>query len=151
MDFDTGFSKITRILKEDVIKSGLVEKCGYKAREILLFGFGQGGMATLATACSMPEELGGVISIGGPIPSSITTAKPVSSPVTLCGGSSGTLITRTALDNVKKAFDYVEYHKWDRSSDAMPRNRDEMLPIMRFFARRLRSRKGVREGSVEIG
>ena len=46
---------------------------------------------------------------------------------------------------------HVEYHKWDRAGDGMPRNRDEMLPIMRFFARRLRSRKGVPEGSIEVG
>jgi hypothetical protein len=32
----------------------------------------------------------------------------------------------------------------------MPSNRDEMMPIMQFLARRLRSRKGVVEGAVEI-
>jgi hypothetical protein len=32
----------------------------------------------------------------------------------------------------------------------MPRSREEMLPIMRFFARRLRSRGGVPEGAVEV-
>ena len=151
MDFDTGFSKMSRTLKEDFITSGLIEMCGYKAREIMLLGYGQGGMAALATACAMPEELGGVVSIGGSIPSSVITMTTVSTPVTLFGGSSGTLITRTAVEDIKKVCRHVEYHKWNRPGDAMPRNRDEMLPIMRFFARRLRSRKGVPEGSVEIG
>jgi hypothetical protein len=32
----------------------------------------------------------------------------------------------------------------------MPANRDEMLPIMQFFSRRLRSMKGVPAGVVEL-
>jgi hypothetical protein len=32
----------------------------------------------------------------------------------------------------------------------MPKNREEALPMMHFFARRLRSQKGVPEGSVEL-
>ena len=151
IDVDTGFTKAVKMIKEDIIESGLVEKCGYKPRDIMLFGFGQGAMAALATAASMPEELGGVVSIGGPPPSANTSAKGVKTPVLVLGGSSGTLITRTALDKLKAAFQNVEYHKWNRAGDGMPRNRDEMLPIMRFFARRLRSRAGVPEGSVEIG
>ncbi len=38
----------------------------------------------------------------------------------------------------------------ERIQDSMPRSREEMLPIMRFFARRLRSRGGVPEGAVEV-
>ena len=151
MEFDSGFTKVTQILKEDVIKSGLIAKCGYSIRDIMMLGFGQGGMIALATACSMTEELGGVISIGGPLPSSAASSPAVSTPVILLGGSSNTLVTRTAVANVKNNFRNVEYHKWDRPGDAMPRNRSEMLPIMRFFARRLKTRKGVPEGSVEIG
>lgn len=151
MEFDTGFSKITKVLKQDVIQDGLIGKCGYKPRDIMFFGFGQGAMAALAVASSMTAELGGVISIGGPLPSSNTPNKDVKTPVQLLGGSSNTFITRTAMDKIKATFQSVEYAKWDRASDAMPRNRDEMLPIMRFFARRLKSRKGVPQGSVEIG
>lgn len=151
MDFDTGFTKAVKIIKQDIIEDGLVKKCGYKPREIMLFGFGQGAMATLATAASMAEELGGVVSIGGPLPSSNQNAKVVKTPVLVLGGSSGTLITRTSLDKLKAAFQNVEYQRWNRAGDGMSRNRDEMLPIMRFFARRLRSRAGVPEGSVEIG
>ena len=150
MDFDTGFTKAVKIIKQDVIEDGLLKKCGYTPREIMLFGFGQGAMAALAVAASMPEELGGVVSIGGPLPSSSASAKSVKTPVLVLGGSSNTLITRTNLDKLKAAFPFVEYQKWNRTGDGMPRNRDEMLPIMRFFARRLRSRAGVPEGSVEV-
>ena len=150
MDFDTGFVKIVKTIKQDIIEDVLVKKCGYKPREVMLFGFGQGAMAALATAATMAEELGGIVSIGGPLPSLENPAKAVKTPVLVLGGSSSTLITRTALDRLKAAFENIEYRKWNRSGDGMPRNRDEMLPIMRFFARRLRSRAGVPKESVEV-
>ncbi|MCJ1419940.1 hypothetical protein MMC32_006296 [Xylographa parallela] len=153
MDLDTGFSKITRILTSVI--EVLVEKCGYQAREIILFGFGQGGMAALATAASYDAELGGIVSIGGPLPSSITassTSSKSKTPVLTLGGSSKTLITPAAISSLRAKFQYVDYKKWpNKVADGMPRNRDEMLPIMQFFSRRLRSRTGVPECSVEIG
>lgn len=150
MDFDTGFTKSVKIIKQDIIEDGLLKKCGYKPRDIMLFGFGQGAMAALATAACMSQELGGIVSIGGPLPSSNASAKAVKTPVLLLGGSSNTVITRTTVDKLKTAFQFVEYQKWTRTGDGMPRNRDEMLPIMRFFAHQLRSRAGVPEGSVEV-
>jgi hypothetical protein len=44
----------------------------------------------------------------------------------------------------------VEIIRYRRPGDGMPANRDEMLPIMRFLARRLTSAKGVPEGAVEV-
>ncbi|MCJ1434273.1 hypothetical protein MMC27_003640 [Xylographa pallens] len=153
MDVDTGFSKITRILTSVI--DVLVDRCGYQAREIILFGFGQGGMAALATAASCDAELGGIVSIGGPLPSSITassTSSKSKTPVLILGGSSRTLITLDAISSLGAKFQYVDYKKWpNKVADGMPRNREEMLPIMQFFSRRLRSRAGVPEGSVEIG
>ncbi|MCJ1454872.1 hypothetical protein MMC28_005225 [Mycoblastus sanguinarius] len=151
MDFDTGFTKAMKIIKLEIVEDGLIKKCGYKPREIMFFGFGQGGMAALAAASSMTEDLGGVISIGGSLPIANQSAKAVKTPVLVLGGSSNTLITRTAIEKLKTAFTNVEYRKWNRPNDCMPQNREEMLPIMRFFARRLKSRKGVPEGSVEVG
>lgn len=151
MDYDTGFSKAVKFIRQDVIEVGLVKKCGYKLREIMILGFGQGAMAAIATATSIAEELGGIVSIGGSLPSSCTSANAVKTPVLVLAGSSNTLITRTALDKLNAAFQSVEYQKWNRAGDGMPRNRDEMLPIMRFFAHRLRSRAGVPEGSAEVG
>ena len=151
MDVDTGFQKAAKAIKEGIITQVLVRKCGYSPRNILLFGFGQGGMAALATSVRMEEELGGIISIGGPMPASCTLIKKSMAPVLVLGGLSDTLVTRSAVNRLKTAFDTVEYHKWAKSGDGMPGNREEMLPIMKFFARRLRSRSGVPEGSVEIG
>lgn len=155
MDFDTGFTKSTRLIKEKIIKDVLIGQCGYRAREIMLFGYGQGGMAALAAAASLAtqEELGGVISIGGPLPLSVSTVMPgkLKTPVLILGGSSNSLVTSSAVARLKDVFENVEYKPWKKSGDGMPTNRDEMLPIMQFFARRLRSRRGVPEGSVEVG
>ena len=151
MDFDTGFTNAVKVIKQDVIEEGLLKMCGYKPRDIMLFGYGQGAMAALATAASVAEELGGIVSIGGHLPSSNTSGQCIKTPVLLLGGSSNTSITRTQLEKLKAVFRSIEYQMWNRAGDGMPRNRDEMLPIMRFLARRLRSRAGVPEGSVEIG
>ena len=151
MEFHTGFVKVVKIIAEDVIDATLVKQCGYTPRNIVLFGFGQGGMAALAAVHSLSAELGGVISIGGPLPTSSIAKEKSKTPVLALGGSSNTLITKSTVSRLKMAFDNIEYHKWAKSGDGMPSNREEMLPIMRFFARRLRSRSGVPEGSVEIG
>ena len=155
MDFDTGFTKAIKIIKEDVVENVLVRKCGYKLREIMFLGYGQGGMAAIAAAAAMAmateEEMGGIIDIGGTIPASYRYAKGIMTPILVLGGSSNTSITRTAINDLKASFRDVEYHKWSKAGDGMPKNREEMLPIMRFFARRLRSWRGVPEGSVEIG
>jgi hypothetical protein len=52
---------------------------------------------------------------------------------------------------LKARFGEVEYIKWGKAGDGMPTNREEMVPIMRFFARRLKSRAGVPVGAVELG
>lgn len=157
MDFDTGFTKSTRLLKDKIIREGLMRKCGYAAREIMLFGYGQGGMAALAVAAALAaeeeEELGGVVSIGGPLALSVSAVSPgkAKTPVLVLGGSSTSLLTSSAVTRLKGVFETVEYRPWKKSGDGMPANREEMLPIMQFFARRLRSRRGVPVGSVEVG
>jgi len=155
MEFDAGFNRSTKTIT-DVVKDILMQQCGYNGREIMLFGFGQGGMAALAAAASMDVELGGVTSIGGPLPMSTSLPKAgevkSKSPVLVLGGSSQSLVGKPAvMERFKDTFENVQYHKWGRAGDAMPHSTDEMLPIMQFFARRLHSRQGVPEGSVEIG
>ncbi|MCJ1475776.1 hypothetical protein MMC13_004440 [Lambiella insularis] len=154
MDFDTGFVKASKTLS--AVTRILIEECKYQSQEILVFGFGQGGMAALAMMTSGTDELGGIISIGGPLPSSSTSMSDSTmknrTPVLVLGGSSQTLITTNALTKLRGAFQFVEYKKWpNKVGDGMPRSRDEMLPIMFFFSHRLRSRRGVPEGSIEIG
>ena len=46
LDFDAGFQRSTKLLK-DLVTDVLITKCGYQFREIVFFGFGQGGMVAL--------------------------------------------------------------------------------------------------------
>ena len=131
----------------------LVEKCGFPPRNVIFLGFGQGGMAALATMIAeglREVEVGGLVSVGGGLPASSPSSGKSRTPVLVCGGSRSSQVTRSAVDRLKGRFGEVEYVKWEKSDDSMPRNREEMLPIMKFLARRLRSRVGVPEGVVEI-
>jgi len=154
LDVDTGFEKSHKLLSDGVIKEVLIGKCGYSARDIMLFGFGQGGIAALKVAATLvDDELAGVISVGGPVPATVqqkTSKSKPKTPVLLLGGSSRSLLTVTAIRNAKDVFEYVQVTTWQRPGDGMPSNRAEMLPIMAFLARRLRSRVGVLRGAVEL-
>ncbi len=146
---DAGFTTISKVLGD--VTEVLTSKCNYAERNIHFLGFGQGGMAALHFISSSSFEFGGVISIGGRLPSSSSSSGgKCKTPVLLCGGSRSGQITRSAVDAVKSKFLDVEYVKWQKGDDGMPRNREEMLPVMKFLARRLRSRAGVPEGAVEV-
>ena len=153
MDMDTGVQKSTLLILDQVIREGLIGKCGYKAREIMIFGFAQGGMVALQAAAQLEEELGGVISIGGPLSQSVplkALEKKSKTPVLICKADKKSAVTDSATTKLKDAFQYIEFKEWKKNGDGMPSSRDEMLPIMQFFARRLRSTRGVPAGSVEI-
>lgn len=138
---------------EQVVNGGLVERCGYQPRDVMILGFGQGAMVALQLAALKPEmEFGGIIAIGGRLPSLASGAGgKAKTPVLVLGGSRSTQVTRSAVDVLKARFGEVEYVKWVKAGDSMPANREEMVPIMQFFARRLKSRAGVPEGAVELG
>lgn len=155
IDADTGFKKSTTVVLDDLIHKVLVDKCGFKPREILLFGYGQGGMLALNVAAELgkDDELGGVVSIGGALPASASvpnTHAKNKTPVLLCHGYRQSNIRDEHVDKLKDTFEFVEVKEWRKTGDGMPSSRDEMLPIMQFWGRRLRSRRGVPKSSVEI-
>ena len=152
MDMYAGFDKVTKSLQEDVIDRVLVSQCGFQRRQIHLFGFGQGGMAAMNVAHTSSYELGGVVSIGGPLPQLSKTTPPHKSKTAalILHGSSGSAITVTAANRIKDAFEHASFHRWQRSGDSMPSNREEVLPIMQFLSRQLRSQVGVPAGAQEI-
>ncbi|OQO13889.1 hypothetical protein B0A48_00764 [Cryoendolithus antarcticus] len=159
LDADSGLRESTELIKL-LIDDVLIAKCGYTHREVLILAYGQGGMVGLSTALALPQssndptprELGGVISIGGPLPSEAPAAliTKCKNPVLVCGGSSASAVTSTAEEKLKRNFEHIEIKRYRRSGDGMPSNRDEMMPIMQFLARRLKSTKGVPEGSIEV-
>ncbi|KAL4988730.1 Alpha/Beta hydrolase protein [Aspergillus falconensis] len=165
LDMDAGFEKATKLLLDTVINDVLVKKCGYRLQEILIWGFGQGGMLGVVLAQTLNEqsgsgseggELGGVISIGAPYPLSLTgKAKnggkgKSRTPILLVHGRDSEVMTESAVKRTKDVFDFVEVHEYRRRGDTMPRSREEMTPIMRFLGRRLRSWQGIPEGAVEL-
>lgn len=159
IDMDAGLVRATRILVEDVVRDTLIRKCGYSLREIMILGFGQGGMVGLVTARELgirnneqqSGSLSGVISIGAPYPLSGSRVGPTNrSPVLLVSGRDSVVVSDEAVRRTKQVFEFVEVSRYARKGDSMPSSRDEMLPVMQFFARRLRSRQGVPEGSMEI-
>jgi predicted esterase len=162
LDMDAGLTRSTKTLVSDVVRGTLVQKCGYALREIMVLGFGQGGMAALAIARQIGLKgngdvggeigaLSGVISIGAPYPLSGSRAGDKNrTPVLLVAGRDSVAVSDEAVRRTKQVFEFVEVSRYARKGDGMPSSREEMLPVMQFFARRLRSRQGVPEGSVEI-
>ncbi|KAI9765519.1 MAG: hypothetical protein M1840_007345 [Geoglossum simile] len=152
LDVDAGFEKAVRLVREDVVREGLLKKCGYEGRDVFVFGFGQGGMVGLAVAAN--TELGGVVSIGGPLPSSVlvpsSTLGKSKTPVLVLGASANTLITASVVSKTRGVFETVECKSWPKAGDSMPVSKEEMMPIMQFFGRRLRSRRGIPEESIEV-
>ncbi|EEA24357.1 hypothetical protein TMatcc_007445 [Talaromyces marneffei ATCC 18224] len=196
---DAGFSRARKLLVKDVVTDTLVKKYGYKLRDIMFLGFGQGGMAALdaarelglhppvedempvaATISSSTEaqwtpssasvregrgkvgdkqyhpSLSGVVSFGAAYPLSASTVAGGGTkdrtPVLLLAGrdDGSSAVTDTALRRTRDVFEFVEIHRWNRRGDGMPRSREDMLPVMQFFARRLKSRKGVPDGAIEL-
>lgn len=98
-------------------------------------------------------ELGGVVSIGAGLPDEARASldPKCKTPILVCAGSGQSAVTSTSEAKLKHVFEFVEVKRYRRPGDNMPGNRDEMMPIMQFFSRRLRSTKGVPEGSVELG
>ncbi|KAE8348555.1 Alpha/Beta hydrolase protein [Aspergillus coremiiformis] len=148
LDMDAGFARATRMLVE-VVRGVLVGKCGYALQEIVVLGFGQGGM--LGVVLGRELALGGVVSIGAPYPLSGGVVGVKSrTPVLLVAGRDSGVVGDGAVRRTEGVFEVVEVARYARRGDGMPRSREEMLPVMGFLARRLRSWRGVPEGFVEV-
>lgn len=171
IDMDAGFELFRKVLMNVVIKEVLVEKCGFSRRNILFWGFGQGGMAVLSCAAkefldslspsslstssstsTQQHEYGGIITIGACLPPSLSFPAQITSksntPILVLSGSRSTQVTKEKTERVKVVFGDVEVVGWRKGEDSMPGSREEILPVMKFFGRRLRS--GGPEGMVEI-
>ncbi|RDA86582.1 hypothetical protein CP532_5995 [Ophiocordyceps camponoti-leonardi (nom. inval.)] len=138
IDADPGFQRASRAIMQDLIRGVLVEKCGWEVDDVILFGFGQGGSLALGLASQLRDAtLKGVVSIGGPLPVSMvptTSARAKSdTKVLLCQPD------EDSVDAVESEFKDVTVARWKRQDVTMPRNRDEMLPIMKFLADRLKT------------
>ncbi|KAK0651609.1 hypothetical protein B0T16DRAFT_404300 [Cercophora newfieldiana] len=60
-------------------------------------------------------------------------------PVLVCCGRESEAVDGFAEDVLRNEFEEVKVVRWKRADDGMPRSREEVLPMMEFFAERLRS------------
>lgn len=163
LDPDPGFSKAIDLVMNSLVRGTLVDKCGWERSDILLVGFGQGGSLALGLASKAregprveevkenkdkqpvdtPNIFKGVVSIGGALPAStipsVSGRGKSKTPILVCHGRSCDAVDEDAIDVLKKEFVDVREVKWKKADSTMPSNREEMLPIMQFFAERLRS------------
>ena len=161
LDMDAGFDRAVKVVVEEVVFGVLVGKCGCRMREIMMLGFGQGGMVGLVAAREVGRrctelgqgggELAGVVSVGAPFSlSGSPTGEKNRTPVLLVAGRDSLALSDSAVRRTEGGFEFVELTRYARRGDGMPRSREEMMPLMQFFARRLLSRQGVPDGSVEL-
>ncbi|KAI1422998.1 alpha/beta-hydrolase [Xylaria sp. FL1777] len=159
LDSDPGFQKAEQLVLEKLIRETIVGTCGWETNDILLFGFGQGGSLALGLASRLRSSekirditggerasglaFKGTVSIGGQLPSSMIPTLSVRSkartPVLVCHGRNSESLDSDAIELLKNEFVDVREAKWMKADDGMPQNREEMLPIMQFFAERLRA------------
>ncbi|KAG5949628.1 hypothetical protein E4U53_005810 [Claviceps sorghi] len=151
IDPDPGFARAERLVMEGLVRGVLVGECGWDMGHIMVFGFGQGGSLALGMAavspqgeagCEARDVFNGIVSVGGPLPRSMLSgrgrrdgAAPEKSRthVLLCQ------VGREDEDAVRRQFAHVSVVRWRREGVSMPRDRDDMFPLMKFFAERLRS------------
>ncbi|KAI0884457.1 alpha/beta-hydrolase [Annulohypoxylon maeteangense] len=158
LDTDPGFSKAEGLVLGKLIRETLIEKCGWDTDDIVLFGFGQGGSLALGLSSKIRQgervvdvtegngaastTFKGVVTIGGPLPTSmiptISARGKSRTPILACHGRSSENLDEDAMDLLRKEFAFIREVKWNKSNDDMPRNKDEMVPIMRFFAEKIR-------------
>ena len=150
---DEGFIKTSRVLLEDIIRDGLVGKCSFHPRDIVILGHGQGGMAALAATASWNcIELGGVVSFGGPMPGYVQLPHKVKAktPALVYGGARGD-ITPAALQQIQDNFSFTDHHVPSSGQDTVPLSDKEIAPLLDFFAHRLGREEWKRQAVISLG
>ncbi|KAI4118207.1 MAG: hypothetical protein LQ338_007440 [Usnochroma carphineum] len=133
-----------RILTE-MIKSPLITKCGFSPRDILLMGHGQGGTAVLATADLWADmELGGAVSIGGPLPSYLRSAsRDKARTPALVVGSTLSDLHHCAFDCIKSRFATVD-------TCVLPDTEHSIEPFVEFLAHRMQRVEWSRQAIISF-
>lgn len=125
----------------ELIVEGLIKKHNIPPRSIVLLGHGQGGMVALSLATSWDRtELGGVITIGGPLPEHFTlpSRANVLTPALVLGGTLGN-VNATAEKRIRDFVMHVDVHLIPDIKDRLPQSGDQtsIFMLKEFFAHRL--------------
>lgn len=147
---DEGFVKA---LLTNVINHVLISKCNFTPSNIMLLGHCQGGMTALAIAAwRYRTEFGGVISIGGSLPSYIRLhpeVKAKTPALVLLAKLGGT--PASALQRIKESFVTVDVDTRGGASDTIPDTQDGLRPILDFFAHRFHREEWEKQALVSFG
>lgn len=149
---DTGFLRESPTILVDVIKKGLIAKCHFLARNMIVLGHCRGGMAALAAAASWQEiEFGGVISVGGAMPASALQFSNIKAktPALILSGALGN-INESALGQIREHFTYVEYDIQRISNDDIP-GAENIGILLDFFAHRFRGEEWTKQAVISLG
>ncbi len=148
-EFDTDFLKEGHTILVDVIKNGLVAKCHFSPRNIIILGHSQGGTTALVAAASWEgTEFGGVISVGGAMPA-FTRRMPASkakTPALILIGVHGNI----ALEQIREHFIHVEYNNLRSTNDDVFEAEDIGV-LLTFFAHRLNSEEWTKQAVISLG
>ncbi|CAH0024155.1 unnamed protein product [Clonostachys rhizophaga] len=159
LDTDPGFARARDLVLGELVRGLLIGKLGWETSDVMFFGFGQGGSLALGLASQLRvqpkvvevsdgdgsgsssnlggETCKGAVSIGGPLPYSMIPT--VSSRKKSKSKVLAVQLSDSNIDTIKKEFEDVRVVQWKRREVDMPRNREEMFPIMKFFADQMRS------------
>lgn len=162
IDPDPGFARARAWVMDKLVGEVLVGACGWEVGDVMLFGYGQGGSLAVGLASALRGAVGrvedvttereregrgrafkGVVSVGGALPASMVPSVSglgkAKTPVLVCCGRESEAVDGDAVEVLEREFETVKVVRWKRADDGMPRNREEVLPMMQFFAERLRS------------
>jgi predicted esterase len=132
-----------------VITDVLVKKCGFEPRNIAIVGHDQGGSVALAVAAACREsKLGGVVSIGGALPSDFPDGVRSRTHVLLLGGKLGDVNDKEAA-RIESAFSGTTTALKKGKSDDFDDIDDEAL--IGFLAHQLRREEWTKEAVVTFG
>lgn len=138
-----------KALLTNVINRVLISKCNFTPSNIMLVGRCQGGMTALATAALWYRtEFGGVISIGGSLPS-LTRLPPevkAKTPALILRGTHP-----SALQRIKETFVTVDVDTRGGADDTLPATKEDLRPILDFFAHRFHREEWKKQAIVSFG
>ena len=150
---DEGFIYTSRVILKDIVQDGLMARCNFQPRDVVILGYGQGGMAALAAAASWNSiEFGGVVSYGGPMPGYVQLPHDIKAktPALIYGCARGD-VTPTAIQQIQENFSFVDHHVSHSEYDTVPLSDKEIAPLIRFFEHRLGRAEWERQAIMSFG
>ena len=152
-DWSETFPGACHRILADVVKTGLINECGFQPRNIVLLGHGQGGMAALATAAAFDKiELGGVVTIGGPLPAYAQLPENIKAktPALVLRRDLGD-IDAPALQRLRDNFVSLDVSTQPGVGNTIPEEQAEVQPLIDFLAHRLSREEWTQQAILSFG